>query len=149
MTDFRSDINNLSGSLSSEPDCAALPPQIRVCHNTACKKAGSTQVLSRLQALNLPDIEVLSVGCLGACGQGPNVLVLPEQTWYHYVQVETVKAIAAQHFALQSVTANQANGAKDKVYMGGRDRSQLWAYLFLGLAILLAIGSCVLAIYQS
>ncbi|MEO1095444.1 MAG: (2Fe-2S) ferredoxin domain-containing protein [Cyanobacteria bacterium J06638_28] len=148
MIDSSTNINDLSVSLPSETDDAALSPQIRVCHNTACKKAGSAQVLSRLQSLNLSDIEVRSVGCLGACGQGPNIIVLPEQAWYHDVQVEAVEAIATRHFVPTSTKDQQANGAADRVDRRIDEPSPLWAYLFLGLAILLALGTCVWAVYQ-
>ncbi len=43
------------------------------------------------------DVQVQSVGCLGQCGNGPMVLVLPEKIWYAQVTVRDVPKIVEQH----------------------------------------------------
>jgi (2Fe-2S) ferredoxin len=56
---------------------------------------------SAVNPLNLAqsviDITVLSCQCLGQCGNGPMVLIMPEQVWYHRVHSSEVPAIVQQH----------------------------------------------------
>ena len=55
---------------------------VRVCQGRACKKLGATAVLAALQAQSIPGFVVRGCSCLGQCGNGPMVVVLPEQIWY-------------------------------------------------------------------
>eukprot|EP00262_Sarcandra_glabra_P015105 TRINITY_DN4587_c0_g1_i1.p1 TRINITY_DN4587_c0_g1~~TRINITY_DN4587_c0_g1_i1.p1 ORF type:complete len:251 (+),score=41.89 TRINITY_DN4587_c0_g1_i1:111-863(+) len=52
--------------------------EIRVCVNKSCSKLGSRQTLQTLSDLSPPNISVKSCGCLGRCGAGPNLVVLPD-----------------------------------------------------------------------
>ncbi|XP_022137239.1 sperm-associated antigen 1 [Momordica charantia] len=52
--------------------------EIRVCTNRTCRRQGSFQTLETLNGLAPPTITVNSCGCLGKCGAGPNVAVLPD-----------------------------------------------------------------------
>ncbi|XP_077220536.1 tetratricopeptide repeat (TPR)-containing protein [Tasmannia lanceolata] len=52
--------------------------EIRVCVNRSCRKQGSRQTLEILSDLAPADISVNSAGCLGGCGAGPNLVVLPD-----------------------------------------------------------------------
>lgn len=70
---------------------------ILVCQNTTCRKQGSVQVLANFTAQLIPDVKVVGCGCLGQCGNGPMVLVLPEHTWYNDVDPEEVSRIVQQH----------------------------------------------------
>ncbi|CAI0427650.1 unnamed protein product [Linum tenue] len=51
--------------------------EIRVCTNRTCRKQGSFQTLEILTGIAPPSVSVNSSGCLGRCGAGPNVAVLP------------------------------------------------------------------------
>ncbi|KAL4429988.1 hypothetical protein ABPG77_004358 [Micractinium sp. CCAP 211/92] len=51
--------------------------QLRVCTGKVCKRQGSPQVAKFGQDLQLPLVEVQTCGCLGECGAGPNVAVIP------------------------------------------------------------------------
>ncbi|KAL4444073.1 hypothetical protein ABPG75_011810 [Micractinium tetrahymenae] len=51
--------------------------QLRVCTGKVCKRQGSPQVAKFAQDLHLPLVEVQTCGCLGECGNGPNVAVIP------------------------------------------------------------------------
>lgn len=112
--------------LSSQP-AASQPLSgrtVMVCQNRACRKAGAAAVLAKLRqnlaelgdarkitpvdlptaAVNLPgitdlvtDITVIGCHCLGQCGNGPMVLVMPERVWYHRVHPDEVPAIVRQH----------------------------------------------------
>ncbi|XP_022726752.1 uncharacterized protein LOC111282763 isoform X2 [Durio zibethinus] len=52
--------------------------EIRVCTNRTCRRQGSMQTFHTLTALTPPDISVKPCGCLGRCGAGPNVALLPD-----------------------------------------------------------------------
>lgn len=52
--------------------------EIRVCTNRTCRRQGSMQTFHILTALAPPDVSVKSCGCLGRCGAGPNVALLPD-----------------------------------------------------------------------
>ncbi|MED6216439.1 hypothetical protein PIB30_007783 [Stylosanthes scabra] len=52
--------------------------EIRVCTNRTCRRQGSFQTLETLSALAPPNLAVNSCGCLGRCGAGPNLAILPD-----------------------------------------------------------------------
>ncbi len=62
--------------------------QILVCQNRTCRKQGSTQVLEAFQAAATVETEIKATGCLGHCGSGPMVVILPEEIWYNQVEPE-------------------------------------------------------------
>lgn len=66
------------------------------CHQT-CPKQGAMEILEAFQTQAPKNIEVVASGCLGECGSGPMVLVLPEKIWYSQVQVRDVATIINQH----------------------------------------------------
>jgi (2Fe-2S) ferredoxin len=74
--------------------------RVLICQNTACRKTGAAKVLKAFQAKLDPQETALGCGCLGQCGNGPMVLVLPDQIWYYQVHVEQVSAIIECHFPL-------------------------------------------------
>ncbi|CDM97059.1 hypothetical protein SPLC1_S270940 [Arthrospira platensis C1] len=67
--------------------------QIIICHNRTCRKQGAAKVLQAFQAANFSVGVITPSGCLGSCGNGPMVLVLPEQVWYDHVTPEQVPSI--------------------------------------------------------
>lgn len=54
--------------------------EIRVCVNRTCNRMGSREILAVLSDISPPEVSVTSCGCLGRCGAGPNLAVLPEGT---------------------------------------------------------------------
>jgi (2Fe-2S) ferredoxin len=70
---------------------------VRVCQNRTCKKQGAMAVLAAFQASPVPDVTVTASGCLGQCGNGPMVLVLPEMVWYSRVQPQEVPLLVEKH----------------------------------------------------
>jgi (2Fe-2S) ferredoxin len=71
---------------------------VLICQSKACCKGGSAKVLAAFQALPLPaGVEVVGSGCLGQCGNGPMVRVLPDEVWYNRVQPEEVSAVVDRH----------------------------------------------------
>ncbi|MEC4986372.1 MAG: (2Fe-2S) ferredoxin domain-containing protein [Oscillatoria sp. PMC 1068.18] len=70
---------------------------VLVCQNRTCRKQGSAKVLTAFQQNSVPDVEVVGCGCLGQCGNGPMVLVLPEKVWYCGVHSQEVQAVVTEH----------------------------------------------------
>ncbi|MEG3896340.1 MULTISPECIES: (2Fe-2S) ferredoxin domain-containing protein [unclassified Microcoleus] len=71
--------------------------QVLVCQNRTCRKQSAAKVLAAFQKLSGSEVEVVASSCLGQCGNGPMVLVLPEEVWYSGVCQEEVATIAEQH----------------------------------------------------
>lgn len=53
--------------------------EIRVCVNRTCARSGSMETLNFITGLAPPNVKVKSCGCLGRCGSGPNLVVLPAE----------------------------------------------------------------------
>ncbi|GMH42381.1 hypothetical protein BSKO_10300 [Bryopsis sp. KO-2023] len=66
-------------------DRASGKVQLRVCVNKTCKRQGSELVLRFAQDLSIPNLEAESCGCLGQCGNGPNMILLPSETFVRHV----------------------------------------------------------------
>ena len=70
---------------------------VLICQNRTCRKQGSEKILQAFQQLPVENITVEGTGCLGQCGNGPMVLVQPEQVWYCQVNSEEVAAVVQRH----------------------------------------------------
>ncbi|HEY9644290.1 MAG TPA: (2Fe-2S) ferredoxin domain-containing protein [Coleofasciculaceae cyanobacterium] len=84
------------------------PKTVLVCQGHACRKSKAAKVLAAFRSQLLPNaaaalpnlelpIEIVSSPCLGQCGNGPMVLVMPDLVWYHRVSPEEVQAIIERH----------------------------------------------------
>jgi (2Fe-2S) ferredoxin/SAM-dependent methyltransferase len=68
-----------------------------------CTERGGEAVFDELQCLVHKhkldvEVQVTPCGCLGLCGDGPNMVVYPEGTWYHRVTADQVNEIVQSHF---------------------------------------------------
>ncbi|MBO3459808.1 (2Fe-2S) ferredoxin domain-containing protein [Aetokthonos hydrillicola Thurmond2011] len=70
---------------------------IRVCQNRTCRKQGAKEVLAAFKASPVSGVNVEGSSCLGQCGNGPMVLVLPDMVWYSGVQASEVPVVIKQH----------------------------------------------------
>ena len=70
---------------------------VLICQNRTCRKQGSASVLAAFTRLSIPGVEVIGSGCLGKCGNGPMVLVLPNTVWYSGVLPGDVSMIVEQY----------------------------------------------------
>ncbi len=70
---------------------------VLVCQGKTCSLSDSAQVLIAFQVNSPTDIRVTGSGCLGQCGNGPMVLILPEEIWYSEVSYDAVSVIVEQH----------------------------------------------------
>lgn len=128
------------------PTPTTPPHQVIVCNHQTCHQQGAEAVVQALKA-TLPETVELVVGqCLGQCGSGPMVLVLPEQIWYNQVQPQDVPRIVRQHLGL-------GEPVKDKLYRRFHpDRvkpapaSLLWIWVVVGLGLLSMVGLLVVGI---
>ncbi|KAG6552918.1 hypothetical protein Mapa_005574 [Marchantia paleacea] len=83
--------------------------EIKVCTQKACRKSGSLQTLDVLRSLAPSDVAVDSCGCLGKCGLGPNLVVLPGQLIVSHC---STAAHAARLMDLQCGAADPATNLK-------------------------------------
>jgi (2Fe-2S) ferredoxin len=73
------------------------PRSLLVCHGKSCRKLGAAKVLAAFQAHSIESVKITASSCLGQCGNGVMVLVLPEEIWYWRVQPDEVTTIIDRH----------------------------------------------------
>lgn len=69
------------------------------CHKT-CPQQGAIAVLREFQKYEQDHpatLTVIRAGCLGECGNGPMVKIMPDKVWYAHVQPQDVPTIYQQH----------------------------------------------------
>jgi (2Fe-2S) ferredoxin len=73
----------------------------------SCGDRGCREVLDEFmfqqQQRQLPHVMITACGCLGPCGQGPNILIYPEGTFYGGVTRADVATIFEQHLVAGDV----------------------------------------------
>lgn len=71
--------------------------RILICQHLTCRKQGAAKILTAFQAVHISDrISCEGCGCLGQCGNGPNMLILPAQIWYHRVSQNDISVIVSK-----------------------------------------------------
>ena len=78
-----------------------MAKKVIVCQGRSCRKYNANGVLVAFRAKLIPEVEIIPCACLGQCGNGPMVLVEPEQIWYDRVLPEEVPVIVKQHLQQQ------------------------------------------------
>lgn len=70
--------------------------QVHVCLGSSCRRNGSPEIWEQLQQelAGEAEIELKRYICFGACGVGPNMLMMPERIWYSYVMATSVPQVA-------------------------------------------------------
>ena len=71
--------------------------RILVCQYRTCTKDGSGEVLRAFQQQEIANVAVEGCGCLGLCGSGPIVVVLPDNIYYWKINPHKVQAIIEAH----------------------------------------------------
>ena len=85
------------------------PKSILICQHLTCRKQGAAKVLAAFRSTVSSDgISYEGCGCLGQCGNGPNVLVLPERIRYYRVSQADVTVI------LERLAVADGNQFKDR-----------------------------------
>ena len=71
--------------------------KVVVCRGRSCRKYQAEKVFKQFEQ-NLPvEVELMSVPCLGQCGNGAMVVVEPDRIWYSQVHPSEVAAVIEQH----------------------------------------------------
>lgn len=89
--------NTTQPSDSPKIDRDSSPKCVRVCQNRTCKKQGAVKVLAAFTVLPIPGVTVTASSCLGQCGNGPMVLILPDMVWYSGVHPDEVSVLIENH----------------------------------------------------
>jgi (2Fe-2S) ferredoxin len=71
--------------------------RVLVCNHRTCTKDGADKVLETFQKQEITNVTVEACGCLGLCGSGPMVLVLPDNVYYWQVTPKKAQAIIETH----------------------------------------------------
>ena len=75
----------------------SLKQRVIVCRGRSCRQYDAERVVENFKR-NLPtDVELISVPCLGQCGNGTMVLVESDRTWYSQVHPDEVATVIKQH----------------------------------------------------
>ncbi|MCX7595744.1 MAG: (2Fe-2S) ferredoxin domain-containing protein [Fischerella sp.] len=90
-------MNGISKSSNSPVTPPVYPRCVRVCQNRTCRKQGAAEVLLAFEAISIPEVTVIGSSCLGQCGNGPMVLVLPDMVWYSGVHPSEVPLVVEKH----------------------------------------------------
>ena len=77
--------------------------ELMTCAGTACVAGGSFQIMevlkTELKKRGLQDeVSVVTTGCNGFCGQGPLMVVLPDNIFYGWLAKESIPLLIEEHF---------------------------------------------------
>ncbi|XP_047315894.1 uncharacterized protein LOC124919644 [Impatiens glandulifera] len=84
---------------------AEAKTEIRVCVNRTCRRQGSLETFQVISGIAPPDISVKTCGCLGSCGNGPNLLALPGAIFVSHCG--TAARAAQAVFTLCNISGNE------------------------------------------
>ena len=87
----------MSSSETQLPNPSNTRSKLVVCLGRSCRKYNSQKVFNNFKRDIPPDTELISVPCLGQCGNGPMVVVDSDQTWYSQVHPDEVETVIKQH----------------------------------------------------
>ncbi|MBD2482840.1 MULTISPECIES: (2Fe-2S) ferredoxin domain-containing protein [Planktothrix] len=71
--------------------------QVLICQNRTCHQQGSDKILALFEDESPLDVQIQGIGCLGQCGNGPMIIVLPDEVWYSHLEPMDVSTIIQQH----------------------------------------------------
>lgn len=71
--------------------------QVLVCQYRTCTKDGASEVLRVFQQQQVENVIVKASGCLGLCGSGPMVVVLPDNIYYWHITPKKAQTIIETH----------------------------------------------------
>lgn len=70
---------------------------VLVYQNRTCLNQGAIAVLTAFQAQPVSGCVVQKTGCMGQCGKGPMVRILPDDIWYCQVRPHEVTDVVERH----------------------------------------------------
>jgi len=77
--------------------------ELMVCAGTGCVAGGAFQIMDELKKVlkkqGLHDeVSVVATGCNGFCGQGPLMVVLPDNIFYGWLTLDEIPHLVEEHF---------------------------------------------------
>ncbi len=90
--------------------CVSSYFHLFVCTGPTCSQEGAEETLHLLQK-NLKDkktqgrVRVTLCRCLGQCGNGPNMVIYPEGTWYAHLDEAGIEQIVREHLGEGKIVA--------------------------------------------
>lgn len=93
--DFLAIAQSQADSMSPSP--GEIPGKVVVCRGRSCRKYQAEAVWDNFAQNLPPEVELMSVPCLGQCGNGSMVVIEPEQVWYSQVHPDEVETVIKQH----------------------------------------------------
>ena len=81
---------------------SSVKNHVLICGGTGCTSSKSVEIKKALEAeiekLGIKDqVKVVLTGCFGLCALGPIMIVYPEGTFYHNVNIEDMPEFAFEH----------------------------------------------------
>ncbi|NJL20507.1 MAG: (2Fe-2S) ferredoxin domain-containing protein [Leptolyngbyaceae cyanobacterium SM1_3_5] len=70
---------------------------VLICQNRSCLRSGAEAVLQEFRSIATPNVLISPSDCLGQCGSGPTVRVMPDDSWYCRIKPDDVETIATEH----------------------------------------------------
>jgi (2Fe-2S) ferredoxin len=111
--------------------------RVLICNHITCHQQGAESMIRAFQA-RLPQAgEVQVRNCLGRCGNGPMVLLLPEEVWYSHVQPDDVPRIVEQHLGQGQPVSTKRQGPKLSTWL-------VWG--LVGCSLMAMVGLLILGI---
>ena len=86
----------------SDRNNAPAKEKVVVCRGRSCCKYQAEKVWQNFEQNLPPDVELMSVPCLGQCGNGAMVVVDADKTWYWQVHPNEVATVIEQHIVGKS-----------------------------------------------
>jgi NADH:ubiquinone oxidoreductase subunit E len=73
-----------------------------ICQKSNCWQRGGKEVCQKLAQIcreqNLDGaIDIKMTGCLGKCGQAPNIVMLPDKTRHSKIEPKQIPALVEKH----------------------------------------------------
>ncbi len=77
--------------------------ELMVCTGTGCYAGGAYQIIDglnkELESFGLRDeVTVVATGCNGFCGQGPLMVVIPDNIFYGWIEIKDIHHLVEEHF---------------------------------------------------
>lgn len=88
------------GESSAQPSSSQSASRrwfIQVCQYRSCQRFCSADVLAEFKQHANSELMVAASSCLGQCGSGPTVRVIPDNVWYCRVRPDDIADILEQH----------------------------------------------------
>ncbi len=76
--------------------------QVFVCRHRTCRRQGSQQVKAAFMQQRVKGVDISECGCLGGCGNGVMVIILPDKIRYCRITPQRVSLIIEQHLKRHS-----------------------------------------------